>query len=318
MHSQARSSPSLRDWPSAIDDPVFTVKRGTTPSTTDKVTLRLPFRTPMDAPALFAFLGARSVRGIEERVGDSYRRTLKLPHSTGIVELEPGVDSVLCRLRLGDIRDVAAAECRCRLLLDLDADPVAIDSALGGDPLLRPLVRRSPGLRVPGTVDGAELAMRAVIGQQISVAAARTIAGRLVTGFGTPLPAPSGGLTHVWPDVEVLAEADLSMIGLPRKRQATIRSLSTALAAGDIAIDAGADRLETRAKLVRLAGIGSWTASYIAMRALGDPDEFTATDLGVRRALERLGSSEDSESIARRWTPWRAYAQQHLWKSLGE
>ena len=170
----------------------------------DEVTLRLPFRTPMDAPALFAFLAARSVRGIEERVGESYRRTLKLPHSPGIVELEPGANFVWCRLRLGDVRDLAVAVCRCRLLLDLDADPVAINSALGGDPLLGPLVRRSPGLRVPGTVDGAELAVRAVIGQQISVAGARTIAGRLVAGFGSPLAAPSGGLTHVWPDVEVL------------------------------------------------------------------------------------------------------------------
>ncbi|MGI8521597.1 MAG: DNA-3-methyladenine glycosylase family protein [Actinomycetota bacterium] len=351
MPSQARSSPSLPDWPSATDEhDVFggclrsricehssihrhdqgsfvfgssptqlrAVKRGATPSTTNKVTLRLPFRTPMDAPALFAFLGARSVKGVEERVGESYRRTLKLPHSAGFVELEAGANFVWCRLRLGDVRDLAAAVCRCRLLLDLDADPVAVDSTLGGDPLLGPLVRRAPGLRVPGTVDGAELAVRAVIGQQISVAGARTIAGRLVAGFGTPLTVSSGGMTHVWPDVEVLAEADLAKIGLPRKRQATIRSLSTALAEGDIVIDPGADRIETRAKLVELPGIGPWTASYIAMRALGDPDEFTATDLGVRRALERLGSSEDFESIARRWKPWRAYAQQHLWKSLGE
>ncbi|MDQ3659761.1 MAG: helix-turn-helix domain-containing protein [Actinomycetota bacterium] len=293
-------------------------KRGSDASAMGAITLRLPYRLPMDTVALVEFLAARAIQGIEESDGETYRRALKLPHSPGIVELKPEANYILCSLRLGDVRDLTAAVHRCRRLLDLDADSVAVDSALGTDPLLGPLVRRRPGLRVAGTVDGAELAVRAVIGQQISVTGARTIAGRLVAAFGKPLTAASGGLTHVWPDVEVLADADLAKVGLPRTRRATIRALATALAAGDIVIHPGADRVETRARLLELPGIGSWTASYVAMRALGDPDEFTATDLGVRHALERLGATGDFESFAERWKPWRAYAQQHLWKSLGD
>lgn len=281
------------------------------------ITLRLPYRAPLDARALFGFLTERAVPGIEESDDETYRRTLGLPHSPGIVELKSEGDYISCRLRLGDVRDLTAAVHRCRRLLDLDADPVAIDSMLSADPILRPLVARSPGLRVPGTVDGTELALRAVIGQQISVKGARTIAARLVAGFGKPLTVPTDGLTHVFPDAEVVAEADLTKIGMPRARQATVKALATALAAGGIAIDPGADRDETRARLLELPGIGPWTASYIAVRALGDPDSFMATDLGIRHALTQLGVSDDPMTIAERWRPWRAYAQQHLWTSLG-
>ena len=281
------------------------------------VTLRLPYRAPLNAPALFSFLAARAIPGIEESDGGTYRRTLPLPHSPGIVELTPERDHLACRLQLGDLRDLTAAVHRCRRLLDLDADPVAIDSALANDPLLRPLVRVAPGLRVPGTVDGTELAFRAVIGQQISVKGARTIAARLVARFGKPLTVQDGGLTHVFPYADVVAEADLSKIGIPRTKQATLRSLGSALAAGRLVIDPGADRDETRARLLELPGVGPWTASYIAVRALSDPDAFMPTDLGVRHALERLGVSEEPAAVAERWRPWAAYAQQHLWKSLG-
>ncbi|MGH2730554.1 MAG: DNA-3-methyladenine glycosylase 2 family protein [Actinomycetota bacterium] len=292
-------------------------KRSKVQSPPGSITLRLPYRAPLDARALFGFLGARAVPGIEESDGDTYRRTLRLPHSPGIVELTPEGDHISCRLQLGDVRDLTAAVHRCRRLLDLDADPVAIDSVLAADPLLRPLVTRTPGVRVPGAVDGVELALRAVIGQQISVRGARTIAARLVAGFGKPLTVPSHGLTHVFPDADVVGDADLTKIGIPGKRQTTVRSLASALAAGDLVIDPGADRDETQAKLLELPGIGPWTASYIAVRALGDPDGFMATDLGVRRALEGLGVGGDPAAIAERWRPWRAYAQQHLWTSLG-
>jgi AraC family transcriptional regulator of adaptative response / DNA-3-methyladenine glycosylase II len=207
---------------------------------------------------------------------------------------------------------------RCRRLLDVDADPVAIDSALSVDPLLKRLVRRSPGLRVPGAVDGSELALRAVIGQQISVKGARTIGARLVAGFGKPVTVPSGGLTHLFPDPDVVADADLSKIGVPRAKQATMRLLASALATGDLTIDPGADRSGTRAELLGLDGIGAWTASYIALRALGDPDAFMATDLGVRRALEQLGEIGNALEVAERWRPWRAYAQQHLWTTVSQ
>jgi AraC family transcriptional regulator of adaptative response / DNA-3-methyladenine glycosylase II len=292
-------------------------KRRDLPGAPGSITLRLPYRAPLDATRLLDFLGARAVPGIEERDEYTYRRTLRLPHSPGIVELTPGPSHISCRLWLGDVRDLTAAVHRCRRLLDLDADPVAIDSVLSEDSLLRPLISRTPGLRVPGTVDGTELALRAVVGQQISVKGARTIAARLVTEFGKPLTVPMDGLTHVFPEAEVVADADLSKIGIPLARQATLKALASALAAGDLIIDPGADRDDTRVKLLELPGVGPWTASYIAVRALGEPDAFMATDLGVRRALERLGARKDPVALSERWKPWRAYAQQHLWTSLG-
>jgi AraC family transcriptional regulator of adaptative response / DNA-3-methyladenine glycosylase II len=223
---------------------------------------------------------------------------------------------VRCALRLGDVRDLAAAVQRCRRLLDLDADPVAIDEALRADPVLRPLVKEIPGLRVPGSVDGDELAVRAVIGQQISVPGARTIAGRLVAAFGKPLTGPHDGLTHTFPDAQTLADADLTKIGMPAARQKAVRSLAAALANGDVTLDPGADRAETRVRLLDLPGIGPWTADYIALRALGDPDVFMPTDLGVRHALVGLGLDGDQARMER-WRPWRSYALMHLWNSLG-
>jgi AraC family transcriptional regulator of adaptative response / DNA-3-methyladenine glycosylase II len=277
------------------------------------ISLRLAHRVPFDADTLFAWLGARVVAGVEAWDGAMYRRTLRLPHSTGVVELSAGADHVACVLHLGDVRDLVAAVHRCRRLLDLDADPIAIDETLGTDPLLRPLVARRPGLRVPGAVDCAELAVRAVVGQQISLRAARTISARLVAELGKPLTVPAGDLTHVWPEPEVLAEADLSTIGIPTARQTSIRSLATAIAAGDLAIDLAADRGEVRARLLELPGIGPWTTSYVMMRALGDPDAFMPTDLGVVRSLEQLGVRDGAAAVSERWKPWRAYAQQHLW-----
>jgi AraC family transcriptional regulator of adaptative response / DNA-3-methyladenine glycosylase II len=281
------------------------------------IELRLPFRKPFEAAGLFGFLGTRAVPGVEAADDTSYRRTLRLPHSSASVELEPLVDHVRCALWLGDVRDLAAAVQRCRRLLDLDADPVAIDEALAVDPILRPLVRSAPGLRVPGSVDGNELAIRAVIGQQISVTGARTIAGRLVGAFGKPLTGPHDGLTHTFPDVQTLADADLSSIGMPAARQNAIRSLAAALASGEVTLDPGADRDETRDRLLELPGIGPWTANYIALRALGDPDVFMETDLGASKALAGLGLDGEAEARVQRWRPWRSYALMHLWTSLG-
>jgi AraC family transcriptional regulator of adaptative response / DNA-3-methyladenine glycosylase II len=292
-------------------------KNRNSPSGPGVIELRLPYRAPMDTVTLFTFLAARAIPGIEESNGSSYRRTLRLPHSPGIVELRPQTEHVACRFQLGDLRDLTAAVHRCRRLLDLDADPVAIDSVLAVDPLLRPLVEQRPGLRVPGAVDGNELAFRAVVGQQISVKGALTIAGRVVKRFGKPLTVQEGGLTHLFPEADDLAEADLSTIGIPRKKQESINHLAAELAAGDLVIDPGADRDETRARLLELPGVGPWTASYIAVRALGDPGAFMDTDLGVRHALERLGVREEPALLAQRWKPWAAYAQQHLWASLG-
>jgi AraC family transcriptional regulator of adaptative response / DNA-3-methyladenine glycosylase II len=222
-------------------------------------------------------------------------------------------------LRLSDWRDLATAVQRCRLLLDLDADPIAVDGLLGTDPLLAPFVATAPGRRVPGHVDGAELAARAVLGQQVSVAAARTAAARLVQRLGERLPVADGSLTHLFPEPAAIAEAADDALPMPTSRRRALRALSAALAAGDIVIDSGADRHELSASLRALPGIGPWTAAYTVLRGTGDPDVFLEGDLGVRRALERLGQPADPRSAARRaerWRPWRAYALQHLWGSL--
>ena len=283
------------------------------------LTLRLRHRTPLDAAGLLAFLGVRAVPGVEawDPAGrGTYRRVLALPHGPGIVVLSPAdPDFVRCDLRLTDLRDLAAAVQRCRRLLDLDADPVAVDEALGAEPALAPLVRRAPGRRVPGAVDGAELAVRAVLGQQVSVAGARTLAGRLTAALGAPLPEglADADLTHAFPTAAALAAADPASLPLTRARTHALQALCRALADGSLALDPGADRDATRERLLTLPGIGPWTAEYVAMRALGDPDAFPATDLGVKKALERLGRETADPD---RWRPWRAYAVQHLWASL--
>ena len=281
------------------------------------LTLRLRHRAPFDAAALLAFLGARAVPGVEawDAAAATYRRVLALPHGPGVAALtHGGPDHVRCELRLSDLRDLAAAVQRCRRLLDLDADPVAVDEALAADPALAPLVRRTPGRRVPGAVDGAELAARAVLGQQVSVAGARTLAGRLTSALGEPLPDALADeqLTHAFPTAAAIAAADPAGLPLTRARAHALRALCGAVADGTLALDPGAERDATRERLLTLPGIGPWTAEYVAMRALGDPDAFPATDLGVKKALERLGYDADPD----RWRPWRAYAVQHLWASL--
>ena len=288
-------------------------------STPGTMSLRLPYRQPFDGGGLLAFLGTRAISGIETYDGTVYRRTLKLPTSDAIVELEVKQDHVSCVLRLGDIRDLGPAVRRCRQLLDLDADPVAVDESLADDPVLGSVVRAHPGRRLPGSVDGFELAVRAVLGQQVSVAGARTIAGRLVHRFGKPLTAPDGDLTHVFLEPAALVDADLGELGIPGSRRDTVRTLAGAVAAGDLVLDRGADRAQVVAKLQSLRGIGPWTASYVAMRALGDPDVFLPGDLGVRRALEKLGHPGDPNSasaLAEAWRPWRSYAVQHLWAAF--
>jgi AraC family transcriptional regulator of adaptative response / DNA-3-methyladenine glycosylase II len=280
------------------------------------IALRLAYRSPLDAEALLRFIGERAIAGIEEFDGGVYRRTLRLPRSTGVVELAPASDYVHCVLRLTDVRDLVAAVQRCRRLLDLDADAPAIDATLSEDSKLRRFVRKFPGKRVPGTVDAAELAFRAVLGQQVSVKGARTLAARLVELAGKPLTSQDGTLTHVFPAPGAVADADLSAIGMPATRRETLRALAAAVAGGRIPLHPGAERSEVGAKLLELRGIGPWTTSYVLMRGLGDPDAFLAGDLGVRKAMARLRLTGDAEAISRRWSPWRSYALQHLWSTL--
>ncbi|MFJ6071857.1 AlkA N-terminal domain-containing protein [Streptomyces sp. NPDC093065] len=280
------------------------------------LSLRLPFRTPLNPDNLFGHLAATAVPGVEEWRDGAYRRTLRLPYGHGIVALTPDPDHIACRLTLGDPRDLTVAISRCRRLLDLDADPVAIDDQLRADPLLAPLVDKAPGRRVPRTVDEAEFAVRAVLGQQVSTAAARTHAARLVTAHGDPVDDPEGGLTHLFPSTEALAAVAPETLAMPRTRRTTFTTLVAHLADGSVNLGVESDWAETRARLLALPGFGPWTADVVAMRALGDPDAFLPTDLGIRRAAGELGLPSTPAALTARasaWRPWRAYAVQYLW-----
>jgi AraC family transcriptional regulator of adaptative response / DNA-3-methyladenine glycosylase II len=285
-------------------------------STPGVLSLRLPFRAPLNPDNLFGHLAATAVPGVEEWRDGSYRRTLRLPYGHGIVALTPQLDHIACRLTLSDLRDLTVAISRCRRLLDLDADPVAVDDQLRTDPLLAPLVDKAPGRRVPRTVDEAEFAVRAVLGQQVSTAAARTHAARLVTAYGDPVDDPEGGLTHLFPAPEALAAVDPGALAMPRTRRATFTTLVGQLADGTLNLGVECDWSRTRARLLELPGFGPWTVDVIAMRALGDPDAFLPTDLGIRRAAQELGLPSTPTALTARaaaWRPWRAYAVQYLW-----
>lgn len=281
----------------------------------------LAYLAPFDADQVFGFLRLRCVEGVEAFENGRYRRVLTLPYGEAHVSLHPHEGHIACRLELTDGRDIEAAVRQCRRLLDLDADPVAVSEVLSADPLLAPLVRQRPGLRVPGHGDGNEVAVRAVLGQQVSVAGARTLAGRLVEAHGrrSTIPDPSGALTHRFPTAAQLAEAGPMAGGMPRSRAVALHALVTALADGTVTITDRHDRIELARSLTSFRGIGPWTASYIIIRALGDPDVFLPTDLGVRHALSRLGVPGDPRSATMRaeaWRPWRSYALMHLWASL--
>jgi AraC family transcriptional regulator of adaptative response / DNA-3-methyladenine glycosylase II len=280
-------------------------------------TLRLALRPPFDGAGVLRWLAARLVPGVEALSGGVYRRTLDLPGGTGVVTLTPAADHVEAVFALDDAVDLPAAEARGRHLLDLDADPAAPAAVLASDPVLAPLVAARPGLRAPGTVDPAETAVRAVLGQQVSLAAARTLAGRLVAACGPPLATPAGPLTHRFPGPAAIAdEAVLAAVGMPRSRRRTLLELCTRLAAGELVLDPAADPATVREDLLAVPGIGPWTADYVLLRALGDPDAFPAGDLGLRRAARALGLPDDAaglEARAERWRPWRRYAAHHLW-----
>ena len=277
------------------------------------VKLRLSYRWPCDVAATVRFLGQRAVPGVERLELDggapAFVRALDLPHAAAIVRLTdgpPGSGYVQASLTLGDLRDLTVAVARCRRLLDLDADPVAVDSVLGAGPLAGHVAAR-PGLRVPGTTDGAELAIRAIIGQQISVAGARTIAGRLSAQFGKPLLAGSGDVTHTFAAPEAIAAATPSDLPMPASRARALIDLCSALAAGELPLDGSAERSDVEHRLLAMRGIGPWTAGYIRMRALRDPDVWLGTDLEIVKAMARLAA------VPQAWSPWRSYAVLHLW-----
>jgi AraC family transcriptional regulator of adaptative response / DNA-3-methyladenine glycosylase II len=298
------------------------------------IRLRLAYRAPIDGERMLGYLGARAIPGVEEVREGRYRRTIMLPNGPGILSLAPAAGYVDCELQLEDLRDLTAAVQRCRRLLDLDADPEAVTGYLSGsgsDPVLGPLALANPGRRSPGHVDGNELALRAVLGQQVSVAAARRLGARLVAAYGKPLSRPDGPLTHCFPEAETLAAADPGTLPMPRSRATALTGLASTLASGELSLDSGAERDRAEAVLLALPGIGTWTASYIRMRALSDPDAFLPSDVGVLDALARLGAipagtgpaargraARAAAALAENWRPWRSYAVHHLWAYLEE
>lgn len=297
-----------------------------------RVVVELATPLPYAPDAALGHVVATAVTGCEEVRGGAYRRTVRCPAGPAIIAASPTATGARCTLLLSDPGDEPAALAACRRVLDLDDrpgrgartdDPVAVARRLSEDPLLRPVVERSPGQRLPRSADAEELAVRAVLGQQVSTAAARTLAARLLVGHGRRLTGaftdPDGGLTHVWPDVDRLAAVDARTIAMPRSRQRTFTALVHALVDGRLRLGPGADLAAARAALAALPGVGPWTVELVALRGLGDPDSFPVSDLGVRRAAERLGLPSTPAALLRhaeRWRPYRAYAVQYLWSTL--
>ncbi|MDQ1733114.1 MAG: AraC family transcriptional regulator [Pseudonocardiales bacterium] len=282
--------------------------------------LRLPFRAPMDLNTTLGFLAARAIPGVEVISEEGYGRTLPLPHGPALVWLRDGGDHVRATLKMTDHRDLAAAVARIRRLLDLDADPVAVDQTLSCQAALAPLVRQRAGLRSPGAVDPFEMVVRAIVGQQVSVAGARTILGRLAAAHGTEVFADQAGTQgaavcwRMFPTPQALSEIAAEDLPMPRARGRSIISIARAIATGELVLDAGSDRATAREQLLAQPGIGTWTADYLLMRVLGHPDVYLSSDLGIKHALDGLGLRGLLDEAAA--APWRSYLTHHLWASL--
>jgi AraC family transcriptional regulator of adaptative response / DNA-3-methyladenine glycosylase II len=283
-----------------------------------EIKLLLRYRPPYDWAAMLDFLRLRAIPGIERVTDDTYARTICLDGHQGTVALRPGTGNALqAVVRFPRLQALPAIIARLRRVFDLASDPVAMAAQFSADPVMASLVRARPGLRVPGAWDGFELAMRAVLGQQITVAAAIRLAGKLVSAHGEPMAQPDGSLTHVFPRPEAVAVAELASLGMPRSRAATLSAVAAAAVADPRLFDAGSGLSESVLRLRAIRGIGEWTGQYIALRQLREPDAFPSADIGLIRALERLESREytPAQLLARAeaWRPWRAYAAQHLW-----
>jgi len=287
-----------------------------------RLQVRLPYRAPLHAHSLFGHLAATAVPGVEEWVDGGFARSIRLDHGPVWVHLRPATDHVAATVTVQDVRDLGTAVQRCRRLLDLDADPHAAMAHLRQDPALEPLVAAYPGVRIPGAADPAEMALRIVLSQHISTAAAGTLTARVVQALGERLPcAPGSSVGWLFPSAEAVAECDPDLLpGMPRTRLRTLRRLAAALADGSVSLHPGVDRHQARADLLALPGVGPWTAEMVALRALNDPDAFPGTDLGVRRTAAALGLPERAADLAarsERWRPWRGYVTQALWAASG-
>ncbi len=290
------------------------------------VTLQLPARAPFDGPGVLGFLGVRAIPGVEAATTDTYSRTLRLPNGFAAVELSlagtPAAPLVGCVARLTSLADLAPLVSRVRRLLDLDADAQAIDLALAADPLLAASVAGTPGIRLPGSMDPEETLFRALLGQQVSVAAARTALSRLSAALGDPFPdAGAGpGLSRLFPTAARIAADGRDVLRGPAARIDTVIRVAEALASGDLVLSYGQTRETLESNLVALAGIGPWTAGYVAMRVLGSPDILLTSDLALRQGAARLSLPADPKRLAAAgagWAPWRSYAGMHLWRAAG-
>jgi len=284
---------------------------------TDEYEFRLSFRPPLQWAALLDYLATRAIPGVEFVDSDSYRRSFAFNGCVGTLRVARAESHPALRVQisLADPRWLFQIIERVRRLFDLTADPREISAHLSRDSLLGEQINKIPGLRIPGSWDGFELAVRAILGQQVSVAGASTLAGRLVERFGTKI-CDGRPITHLFPKPEQLAEANIDQIGLPKARAATIRTLARYVADGRVSFDSVQDTEEFRSRLLEIAGIGDWTAQYITMRALNDTDAFPAGDLGLMRALS-LGNTREIVCRAEAWRPWRAYAAMYLWQTNG-
>lgn len=278
---------------------------------------RLDHRPPLADGHLLGFLGSRAIAGCEVVEGRRYTRSMRMPTGApAVVELEPDPSEPFVTMWVRGHVAPGSVERAVRRLLDLDADPVAIDARLGADPVLGAHVRSVPGMRLPGALDGFEIAVRAIVGQQVSVAGARTTLGRIVERFGERLADPLGPVERVFPTPARLFDAPRDGLGMPRARADAIVQVARAIESGELDLSGEADPGATREGLRSIRGVGAWTEEYVAMRALGDRDAFPVGDLGVRRGFRRLGLPDDARSMrehAERWRPWRAYAVIHLW-----
>jgi AraC family transcriptional regulator of adaptative response / DNA-3-methyladenine glycosylase II len=275
-----------------------------------ELTLRLPARAPFDHLGLFRFFADHAIPGLEEGGDLRYARTLRLPHGTAqlVVVPDPQRTGVIVTARMSALADVPALVARVRRMFDLDADSVAIDGELGRDPVLGPLVAAVPGIRLAGSPDGEESLFRTLVGQQISIAAARTVLGRLVADLGD----------GAFPSATTIAEHGAAVLRGPATRVASILRAAEAVAEGSVRIELGIPASELRESLLALPGVGPWTADYLAMRVLGNPDILLATDLVVRRCAAALGLASDERRLSAhgvRWAPWRSYATVHLWRA---
>jgi AraC family transcriptional regulator of adaptative response / DNA-3-methyladenine glycosylase II len=292
--------------------------RRTPRQTPGSITVRLAYRPPFDVTGLLDFLTTRALNGVESATADGYARSLRLPHGTGTASLVPGEGHMACTLRLDDLRDVGSAVARLRRLFDLDADPKAVDDQLSTDPALAASVTALPGIRVPGSVDGDEVVLRALFEQQVSVPAATTTINLLVTELGEPLGTPDGTLTRLFPTATAIADHAADIVTGPRKRTDAIRRVSAALAEGQLTVHVGRDTDELYSDLIAQPGIGPWTAGYVLMRVLGAPDVLLTQDIALRRGAQELGLPTNPDDLlprSRGWSPWRSYAGMHMWRA---